>query len=54
MRCKCCNNPNTKFILDDFYCTKCSGVIWTTIREDKEDYYEKSIRELSYVTPKEE
>ena len=38
MRCKCCNEDNAEFILDDWYCSDCSSAIYEVISEDEEDY----------------
>lgn len=36
MRCKCCNTQhNVSFVLDDWYCGECAGVIKETIIEDR-------------------
>ena len=37
MRCKCCNEDNAEFILDDWYCYECSSAIYEVILEDTED-----------------
>lgn len=51
MRCKCCDSPNTRFVLGDFYCLECSKSIKQTILDDKlreayKSWYEKDIEEI--------
>lgn len=33
MRCKCCDEDNAEFILDDWYCSECSALIYEIIQE---------------------
>lgn len=47
MRCKCCDKPDAKFTLGDWYCSSCSSSINKTIKEDKEDWYVKDISKLA-------
>ncbi len=46
MRCKCCDSPNTKYTLGDFYCSECASSIAETIYEDSwADEYKKEKKE---------
>lgn len=38
MRCRCCNDPRTKFVLGDYYCMSCVESIKKAIKEDREVY----------------
>lgn len=33
MRCKCCDTDNAEWVLDDWYCSDCSFVIYDTIND---------------------
>ena len=35
MRCICCDNPDARWWVDNYYCNKCKQSIKDVIREDK-------------------
>ena len=50
MRCKCCDSDNAEFILDDWYCSECSFIIYDVINEDQ--WLENIDEDTTVPTPK--